>query len=78
MSLAKAISRWTSHTPQEPESEAWMCGPPKPIERRKKHTLRRLHHLLEAEAPQADNDDAAIAETPPDEAVRTAAGDAAA
>lgn len=64
MSLARVISRWTSHAPQEqtPESEAWMCGPPKPIERRTRFTLRRLHGLLQTEARKAHEAEAAAAD----------------
>lgn len=60
MSLVEAISRWTSHAPREqtPESEAWLCGPPKPIERRTRFTLRRLHDLLQTEARKAHETEA--------------------
>lgn len=79
MSLANVIARWTHKSQQHTsESEARLCGPPKPVERRKKFTLRRLHGLLEVEAGDPADGDADIEASLRNTSVRTAPRETAA
>ena len=66
MALSNVISRWKRDAQPHAAEEAnpSFCGPPRPVERRHRLTVRRLHNLMQADVLNAQQREVEVEQPP--------------